>query len=307
MFTRAALLHWAKTFLRIVLGAFMVVAAIGHLSFQRQEFQAQVPNWVPLGKNLVVVLSGMVELALGLGMIFAARHKAKVGLFLALFYVLVFPGNIAQYVNGIDAFGLDTDQKRLNRLFFQPVLILWALWSTDALHHLRERRKKVKAYKTMRFYQFHADTIKGETISMENFKGKVVVVVNTASKCGLTPQYEGLERLYQQYRDQGLVILGFPCNQFGRQEPGSAEDIQEFCQVNYGVSFPIFAKVKVNGAKAHPIFDYLKSRLSTLLGSSIKWNFTKFVIDRKGNPVKRFGPRTSPLEMETTLQTLLKR
>ncbi|WP_225444129.1 DoxX family protein [Echinicola arenosa] len=121
---------------RVILGAFMILAAIGHMTFQRGEFQAQVPNWVPLSKDLVVILSGIVELILGLAMIFWVKQEVKVGMALALFYVLIFPGNIAQYTNEIDAFGLDTDRKRLIRLFFQPVLILWALWSTGALRYL---------------------------------------------------------------------------------------------------------------------------------------------------------------------------
>ncbi len=127
---------------RVVLGAFMLLAGIGHLTFQREEFQAQVPNWVPLGKDLVVILSGVVEILFGLGMMFFTKHKVKIGIGLAIFYVLVFPGNIAQYINGIDAFGLDTDQKRLIRLFFQPVLMLWALWSTGALTYLINKVKK---------------------------------------------------------------------------------------------------------------------------------------------------------------------
>lgn len=118
----------------------MIFAAIGHLTYQRQEFQAQVPEWLPLGKDLVVILSGIVEFALGFGMIFLSKHKVKIGIALAIFYVLIFPGNIAQYVNGIDAFGLDTDQKRLIRLFFQPVLIVWALWSTGAFKVLFSKK-----------------------------------------------------------------------------------------------------------------------------------------------------------------------
>jgi glutathione peroxidase len=157
----------------------------------------------------------------------------------------------------------------------------------------------------MEFYNLEADTLSGKTVSMKDFEGKAVLVVNTASKCGLTPQYEGLEKLYQEYRDQGLVILGFPCNQFGKQEPGSAEDIQEFCQVNYGVSFPMFAKVDVNGSNTHPIFQYLKSKLGGLLGRSIKWNFTKFLIDREGRPVKRFAPTTQPHKMERAIRKVL--
>ncbi|GAB3914714.1 glutathione peroxidase [Larkinella knui] len=156
-----------------------------------------------------------------------------------------------------------------------------------------------------KFYDFEAANLAGEVISMEQYKGKVIMVVNTASQCGLTPQYEGLEDLYTQYKDQGLVILGFPCNQFGGQEPGSSADIQEFCQLNYGVSFPMFAKVDVNGENEHPIFTYLKSELGGLFGSKIKWNFTKFILDKKGRPVKRFAPTTGPKATESTLKKLL--
>ena len=158
---------------------------------------------------------------------------------------------------------------------------------------------------TNQFYDFTASDIKGKSISMESFKGKVVVVVNTASKCGLTPQFEGLEKIYQKYKDQGLVILGFPCNQFGGQEPGTANQIEEFCQLNYGVSFPMFAKIDVNGKEAHPIFKYLKSELGGFLFDDIKWNFTKFVIDRNGKPVERFRPTAEPTELESTIQKLL--
>ncbi|NBC06374.1 MAG: redoxin domain-containing protein [Bacteroidetes bacterium] len=158
----------------------------------------------------------------------------------------------------------------------------------------------------MNFYELEAKTIKGETVSMSDYEGKPVVVVNTASKCGFTPQYEGLEELYQKYREEGLHILGFPCNQFANQEPGSSEDIEEFCQLNYGVSFTMFEKVEVNGKNAHPIFKFLKSKLSGgLLGSRIKWNFTKFVIDKNGEPVKRFAPTTAPRKMEQTIQKVL--
>ena len=131
----------AQKILRIILGLFMVMAAIGHFSFQRTAFQAQVPDWVPLGKDLVVILSGVVELALGLSMIFWKKERIRVGIILAIFYVLVFPGNIAQYVNRLDAFGLNTDTARLVRLFFQPVLIIWALWSTGAYQYLFHRRQ----------------------------------------------------------------------------------------------------------------------------------------------------------------------
>ncbi|EIM78355.1 glutathione peroxidase [Nitritalea halalkaliphila LW7] len=145
-----------------------------------------------------------------------------------------------------------------------------------------------------RFYDFTATTLQGKEISMEEFKGKKILVVNTASKCGLTPQFEGLEALYKKYKDKDFVILGFPCNQFGNQEPGDESSIASGCVLNYGVTFPMFAKVDVNGDAAHPIFKYLKKQLGGLFGSSIKWNFTKFLIDEQGRPVKRFAPVTKP-------------
>jgi len=158
----------------------------------------------------------------------------------------------------------------------------------------------------MTFYDFEARKLNGKTTSMNEYKGKVVVVVNTASKCGFTPQYEGLEKLYQKYKDQGLIVLGFPSNQFGNQEPGSSDDIKEFCQINYGVTFPLFEKIKVNGENAHPIFKFLKSKLSGgIFGSKIKWNFTKFVINSKGVPIKRFSPTTKPEKMESIIRRLL--
>jgi glutathione peroxidase len=140
---------------------------------------------------------------------------------------------------------------------------------------------------------------------MESFKGKTVLVVNTASKCGLTPQFEGLENLYQKYKDRGLVILGFPCNQFANQEPGDESSIAEGCMINYGVSFPMFAKIEVNGDHAHPIYKYLKTELSGLFGSKIKWNFTKFLINSTGKPVKRFGPITKPEKIDQYLTRML--
>lgn len=155
------------------------------------------------------------------------------------------------------------------------------------------------------FYHFKAKTLQGKEISMEQYKGKVVVVVNTASKCGLTPQYEGLEALNQKYKDKGLVILGFPCNQFGNQEPGGAKEISEGCLINYGVSFQMFDKIDVNGDAAHPLFKYLKKELPGFLISKVKWNFTKFVVDRNGKPVKRFSPTTKPEQMEAYIQSLL--
>ena len=158
------------------------------------------------------------------------------------------------------------------------------------------------------FYDFEAQKLNGETVSMREYQGKTIIVVNTASKCGFTPQYEGLEKLYQQYKDKGLVILGFPCNQFGKQESGTADEIEEFCQVNYGVTFPLFEKIEVNGVNTHPIFEFLKSNVSNgIFGSKIKWNFTKFFINSQGVPVKRFSPTTKPEKMEKTIQDLIQK
>lgn len=155
-------------------------------------------------------------------------------------------------------------------------------------------------------YSFSAKTLQGKEISMENYKGKVVIVVNTASKCGFTPQYADLNTLYNKYKDHGLVILGFPCNQFGNQEPGNAKDISEGCLINYGVSFQMFDKVDVNGKDAHPLFKAIKQQLPGIFGKRIVWNFTKFIFDTNGKPIKRYAPITSPLKMENQIRKLLK-
>lgn len=136
-------------------------------------------------------------------------------------------------------------------------------------------------------------------------KGKVLLIVNTASKCGFTPQYEGLEKLHRKYHDQGLEILAFPCNQFGSQEPGDAEEIKKFCSLNYDVSFPLMAKIDVNGNDADPLWKYLKAEKSGLLGSRIKWNFTKFLVDRDGNVVARYGPAVKPDQLKSEIEALL--
>jgi glutathione peroxidase len=142
---------------------------------------------------------------------------------------------------------------------------------------------------------FSAETLSGAPRSLDTYDGKVVLVVNTASKCGFTPQYAGLEQLYERYRDQGLVVLGFPCNQFGTQEPGDAGEISRFCHVNYGVSFPMFAKVDVNGGDAHPLFQWLRHEAKGALGSTrIKWNFTKFLVGRDGEVIDRYASTTKP-------------
>lgn len=156
------------------------------------------------------------------------------------------------------------------------------------------------------FYQFKAESLNGKEILMEEYKGKVVLVVNTASKCGLTPQYEGLENLYRKYKNDGLEILGFPCNQFGSQEPGGKKEIAEGCLINYGVTFQMFSKINVNGPGAHPIYKYLKKKLNGVFGRNIKWNFTKFLLDKNGKPVKRFAPITKPQKLEKYILELLK-
>ncbi len=181
----------------------------------------------------------------------------------------------------------------------------------------------------MNIYDFKAKTINGKEISLEEYKGKVLIITNTASKCGFTPQYEDLQRLYETYKERGLEILGFPSNQFAEQEPGNDEEIHNFCTMNYGVGFQMFSKVDVRGPNAHPLFNYLteqapfkgfdmnhalgkilKSLLEekfpeTLHGDSIKWNFTKFLIDRTGKVIGRFEPTTSPLDMEKDIEKLL--
>lgn len=158
----------------------------------------------------------------------------------------------------------------------------------------------------MSIYEYTAKNLKGIDIPLSEYRDYVVLIVNTASKCGFTPQYEELEQLYQEYQDQKFVILGFPCNQFGNQEPGTEEDINEFCQVNYGVTFPMFAKVDVNGDDAHPLFDYLKENAKGLLGSkAVKWNFTKFLVNRNGEVVDRIASATSPLKMKSDIEALL--
>ena len=156
-----------------------------------------------------------------------------------------------------------------------------------------------------RIYDFKAVSNKGEEVDFARFEGKVLMIVNTASKCGFTPQYDGLEALYEKYRDRGLVIIGFPCDQFAHQEPGSDEEIAEFCRINHGVTFPLMSKVEVNGEHAHPVYKYLKSAARGTFGDAVKWNFTKFLIDRTGTAVKRFGPAVKPEKIEKDILALL--
>ncbi|MGN6781312.1 MAG: glutathione peroxidase [Marmoricola sp.] len=152
---------------------------------------------------------------------------------------------------------------------------------------------------------FSARTLGGEELSLSTYAGKVVLVVNTASQCGFTPQYEGLEELHRRYADQGLVVLGFPCNQFGGQEPGDAEQIGAFCEKNYGVSFPMFDKIDVNGDDAHPLYRWLRSEKGGVLGDAIKWNFTKFLVGRDGQVIKRYGSTTKPEKISGDIEAAL--
>ena len=154
-------------------------------------------------------------------------------------------------------------------------------------------------------YQFEAELLEGENKSFSDYEGKVLLIVNTASKCGFTPQFAGLEKLYEKYKDQGFEILGFPCNQFGGQDPGTNDEIGEYCQRNYGVSFPVFAKVDVKGPEAHAIFRYLTNNSKGLLGSGIKWNFTKFLVDKNGQVINRYAPTTKPELLEDDIQKAL--
>lgn len=158
----------------------------------------------------------------------------------------------------------------------------------------------------MSVHDYSAKTIDGKEQKLSDYKGKVMLVVNTASKCGFTPQYKGLEALYRQYKDKGLVVLGFPCDQFGHQEPGDEDEIKNFCSLNYDVSFPMFAKVEVNGANAHPLYQHLKEEKPGMLGSEgIKWNFTKFLVDKSGQVVKRFAPTDKPESLAKDVEKLL--
>ena len=181
----------------------------------------------------------------------------------------------------------------------------------------------------MSVYKFEANTIDGEKVSLEGYKGKVLIIANTASKCGFTPQYKDLQKLYEKYKEQGLEILGFPCNQFGEQEPGTNSEVKNFCELNYGVDFSIFERIDVKGPNAHPLFKYLTANApfkgfdknsasgkmlyavisekfpENLIGDSIKWNFTKFLIDRNGEIIARYEPTVEPMDMEDHIKSLL--
>jgi len=157
----------------------------------------------------------------------------------------------------------------------------------------------------MSIYDFTMKDADGQDVSLAEYKGKVLLIVNTATGCGFTPQYEGLEKLYKEYQPQGFEILDFPCNQFGNQAPGTEKEIVSFCQLNYGVSFKQFAKIEVNGANESPLYTYLKKQKGGLLGSAIKWNFTKFLVDREGNVIGRFAPTDTPEKIEKSIKAAL--
>jgi len=154
----------------------------------------------------------------------------------------------------------------------------------------------------MGLYDFSAKLNNGTDRSLSDYKGKVLLIVNTASECGFTPQYKGLQELYAKYHDRGLEVLGFPCDQFGHQEPGSDAEIQSFCELNYGVTFPIFSKIEVNGTSAHPLYKFLKDEKGGLLGDALKWNFTKFLINKQGDVVERFAPVTKPEKITADIE-----
>jgi glutathione peroxidase len=158
----------------------------------------------------------------------------------------------------------------------------------------------------MNVYQFSAPLLNGQNVSLDRWRGRVLLIVNTASTCGLTPQYAGLQKLHEKLEHEGLTVLGFPCNQFMSQELGSESEITRFCRENYGVTFPMFSRVNVNGAKAHPLFKHLKKRKRGLLGTPwIKWNFTKFLVNREGQPVARYAPKVVPESLEGHIRRLL--
>ena len=155
-------------------------------------------------------------------------------------------------------------------------------------------------------HDFTAKALSGEDVSLADFRGKVLLIVNTASKCGFTPQYAGLEKLHEELSPRGFAVLGFPCNQFGQQEPGDAQEIQKFCSLSYNVTFPMFAKIDVNGASAHPLYEFLKGEKSGLLGiEAIKWNFSKFLVDQEGRVVERYAPTTTPASLKGDIEALL--
>lgn len=174
-----------------------------------------------------------------------------------------------------------------------------SILKTKNYHHLMEVKDMASVY------DFSATLSNGPEVALADYRGKVLLIVNTASQCGFTPQFAGLEQMYKTYQEQGFEVLGFPCNQFMSQDPGTNEEILEYCQLNYGVTFPMFNKIDVNGPDAHPLFQFLRKQQKGVMGDAIKWNFTKFLIDREGNVVERFAPTTTPEQLEGAVKELL--
>lgn len=195
----------------------------------------------------------------------------------------------------------------MNRIKINHKNLFWVIAVVFISVNLNAQKNKTEnmndAKKT--FYEHTAISQDGSEINMDSFKDQVVLVVNTASECGFTPQYEGLEVLHEKYGNNGLKVLGFPCNQFGKQEPGSDKEIAQFCQLNFGVTFQMFSKIDVNGENEHPLYTFLKNEKGGLLGDNIKWNFTKFLIDKEGNVVKRYGSTTKPKSIEKDIKKYL--
>jgi len=187
-----------------------------------------------------------------------------------------------------------------------PYIVLVLLFIGFVSCQTTQKSKPLKTKKMMPFYDLKVNTPDGKELLMSSFKGKVLLVVNTATKCGLTPQFTGLEDLHQKYGNDGLVVIGFPCNQFRSQEPETNESMVQYCQMNHGVTFQLTEKIDVNGDSAHPIFKYLKKELGGTFGRKIKWNFTKFLIDQNGHPIKRYAPTTKPKKIEKDILRLLK-
>jgi len=192
-------------------------------------------------------------------------------------------------------------------IFILMIIVpLFAYSKSENINTKKSTKQELKKEnKINEFYKFKAKNIYGEEISLDKYKGKVILIVNTASKCGYTYQYKGLEKLYKEYKDKGLVILGFPSNQFAKQEPGTNEEIASFCKVNFGVTFPLFSKIKVNGKSAHPLYKYLKSKKVGLSTKRIGWNFTKFLIDSNGKAIKRYPSKVKPKNIEKDIKNLL--
>jgi len=184
----------------------------------------------------------------------------------------------------------------------QIIIIIVTLIAIISVSHLKIQGEDMN---NENIYGFEAVNIDGRNVSLSEYKGKVILIVNVASKCGFTKQYAGLEELYNKYKDKGFTVLGFPCNQFKNQEPGTNAEIKEFCSLNFGVTFDLFEKIDVNGANAHPLYKFLTKKVTGTFGDSIKWNFTKFLIDKEGKPVKRFAPQTEPKSFEKDIEALL--